>query len=339
MSSILISGTNSFIIKDIYELGNIINRFNLNNDNVQFIGNLNEFSQRMNNSKTYARRIQGNIGESGGKVLRIRNFSDPLDKIFHHLSELPAIRDKNILTDSRFIELFYKIFWAILQGFGLSTVNLHDYIDDFINILNFVTVPNYVLYDCRSTNLYNCGRAMIPLPIPDNYYPSKFVIFNTGADQDVMDQNVIDSYYGIENPEFQVTSEDQIKNLINIYYSKYSKRIINELRKLNVYNIQVLETGLPRTPLEIVFKHQTKPVTVSLKLPIDYPYSKPFGVFNGYSISDTDINMSCRNKIDKPWLPICRIQNILEYLELKFDQGRFDQNILVPTRFSLQNLK
>jgi len=322
MSIVSISDEN-FLIKDIRELGDIITNYNITNDDTLFLYDLNEYSKKMKNEKEYAYKIVELLGK---KVLRKNKHDDKLNTIFRELRLLPHINNAEILYNSVFIELFYKIIWAMLKGFGYATENLYDYIDDFVNILNIITTDEYVIYNCYSTDKYNCGRAMIEI---DNY-PSKFLIFNTGS-EDIMDQNIINKYIGVY--------DDDHKKQIGINeISGFDKRIINRITK-EIKNISssydVLLYQLDgEYPLEINISSEN--INISLKIGVNYPYSKPIGTFNERTISDIDIYDSCKEKL---WSEKCNLKNLVDYLVTKYKNNGFPiiNRIMIPTRFSAES--
>lgn len=320
---------NPKMVNDMRNLGKIIIKYNKNQDDDYFLEELTNFLNTVIiEPKYYAKNVKNEIGMPYGNITvkaeRIVDTNNPVDLILHEMDRIPEIQNKNILENPKFIDLFYNIFWSFLMGIGFSTINLYDYIDKYIYNMNRITRDKYVIYDCRSTDLYNCGRAMLVIPRPDLFHPSKIVVFNTGADEDVMDQGVIDYYLGI-NINFEETPIDI--NLIKRKYPRYGNRIYKELTRMNDYDIQIIETGLSDAPLKVGFRHKNKDITSFLSLPSDYPHKNPFGTYNGMSISDVDVNISCTGESDKGWNPKCNLSTLLNYLENKY-------MIKVPTKES-----
>ena len=314
--SIVDLGARLTIIQDLNLLGKYIKDFNQTNRPDIFLKNIKKLADKTLNSN-YPFIIRNDFGT---KITR--SFGDPLmNKFLNTLDQIPEIKHKNILYDSRFIESFYNIIWPMLQGLGYSTQNFYDFILSIVDIINRITTVNYIIYDCRSTDIYNCGRAMIPLDLP----PSKFLVFNTD-DNTQMDLNVQMSYItSNENPQcldLKEIDETQLKQ----YHPRYYKRILKEIKNLtSEYQIKIVEG------VNILLKHKTLPIQISLALPSDYPNSAPSGIFNGLTISDVDTKKYT-------WSPISNMKTIIDRLVTKYNNEYFKKHLLVPTRVSYEKI-
>jgi len=320
--SILRPRSKLFITSDIEELGEIISQYNQNRNDDLFLRQLALFSERFKDPRSYSRTLVEKLGSK-----QTRTLGDPITSVFDSLYGLPGIENEKILNNPQFIEYFYSIFWTILKAIGYATQNLYDWVEEYIDILNGLTIPNYVIYDCRSTHPYNCGRAMISIEKGS----SRFVVFNTGADEDVMDQNVISDYLG-NTLEIPFKSTSLSPDLFSFY--KKASRIYKELSRLeSEYKIQVLETKNPAAPVKVVMIHRQDPIKIVLHFPTDYPYISPFGSYNGLTISDADILVGCDLKT---YNPRCNIKRIIDYLRAKLGTKQY---IRVPTRGTFDSLK
>ncbi len=328
-----------FMIKDIETLGEIITRYNQSVSSDVFLSDLTQLTNNMGDQTVYARKVRDEIGT---KVIRSANPKDPINQILYSLEDLPEIQDTKILDNNKFIHLFYMIMWTWLKALGYSTQNLYKFIDHYVFNLNKMTRPDYVLYDCQSTDPYNCGRAMIEISTSSSNLPpthvsknSKFLIFNTGADEDAMDQRVVNQYLGLEE-SFEPTGI--IPDMFNNH--KYKKRIVKEISKLvglgdlsgtdkvGEYQTQTLKTGDPNFPTKIVMVGENN---ISFSFPLDYPFSNPIGSYNGLTISDADINWSCS---DVGWNPSCDLKGIIDHLDKKFGN-----KIYIPTKITFDKVR
>lgn len=102
-----------------------------------------------------------------------RNLDDSIMlSVLKELEKIPEIQNKEILYNERFIQAFYNIFWPLLSKLGVGTQNFYQFIEALIYELNRFTVKDYIIYDCHSTDKYNCGRAM-------SIIKKGFLIYNT----------------------------------------------------------------------------------------------------------------------------------------------------------------
>lgn len=239
----------------------IVEEYNKNEKKEEFLPGLNNFIPK---------QIQ--IG-----FKKERNLNDSvLSSFIEELKNIPTINDKKILYDEKFVKQFYRIFWKIISELAIGTQNFYDFIEPIINELNRITVKDYILYDCRSTDKYNCGRAMIEI----NKSPSKFLIFNTD-EKGLMDVNTQLVYSNYKCPEPKIIKIEEIEK----YFPKFGKRIVKEISMLSKkYKVKIIE----KNPIEILLRDEKNIITFSL--PEDYPLSSPSGTFNGRTISEIDID-------------------------------------------------
>ena len=209
------------IINDMELLSTYINEYNLDDDVTKFLSNLKKLSIDIDESK-YSKTMRNQIGF---KVDRdINDPTDPVNQFITKLSNIqPINKNHDILYNDTFIQYFYIIFWNIIQGLGISTQNFYQFIQPIIDNLNNITTDDYVIYDCRSTDNYNCGRAMDII----NIYPSKFLIFNTD-DQAYFDMNVQTLYL-----DHHINQDNNVINDLTGLYPRMHKRISKELSILS----------------------------------------------------------------------------------------------------------
>lgn len=108
--------------------------------------------------------------------------------------------DKGILDDESFIEKFYNFLWMFWQQFGFYSMNIADFLPDFVNHVNTITRPDYMIVRCpkrpnisysnvNETN-YICGRAMLYNVEPNKN--TRLIVFNTIASNNM---NMDTEYY------------------------------------------------------------------------------------------------------------------------------------------------
>lgn len=265
----------------------------------------------------YLRVIANHVGNInykiwGYKIVRDdQNVDDPITQVFNRFDDITPIYDKGILYDERFIKYFYEILWGLLKKIGMATENLHVYVPNFIKNINRITTDNYMIYDCRSTNQYNCGRAMIVVDKNN----SRLLIFNTD-DKGDMDINVQIDYVGASCEKLEPLNIDDIVK----YYGSKHKRILAEIRKLSQkYAISLYDM---KDGIRIV---ATNGDNISFDLPLNYPNEPPSGTFNGLTISDVDILS------DGSWVPSTLLISIVNKIKNK-------GLISVPTKKTLDKI-
>lgn len=213
-----------------------------------------------------------------------RYFDDPvIQKTINILKSIPSIQNKEILYDSSFIKYFYDIFWNLIQRLGIGTQNFYVFIPIIVNELNRITVDNYVVYDCHSTDNYNCGRAMIII----DKSPSRLLIFNTD-ETGHMDVNTQLLY---TSDCKSVNGQEISLNEISLYFPKYYGRIKKEISMIiKKYKVKLrISNGVLKILIPDVF--------ISLTLDSEYPFSSPSGTFKDMTISEIDLNWSDRNTL------------------------------------------
>ena len=225
-------------------MNKIIEDYNLNGNDELFLEQLEAFSFP-----------KYNLG-----FKKDRNLHD-FDRFF---KDIPSIENKNILYDERFIKSFYRIFWGLISNLGIATQNFYIFVPEILENLNRITVTDYVIYDCRSTDYYNCGRAMSII----DKYPSRFLIYN--SDHGYMDLNTQILYN-----QGCIKIEKDKKEVL-------SKRIMKEVALLQKhYSVKVYGRS-------IYLKRDKYKIT--LHLPKNYPFESPYGTFNGRTISEIDLD-------------------------------------------------
>jgi len=263
----------------IQGLKEYIEEYNLNKNKEIFIQNLKKITLKIPKLEFKA----------------VRNLKDPiLTSFIKELNLLPKINEE-ILYDENFVKEFYKIFWSIISKLAIGTENFYDFVSLILNELNRITVPDYIIYDCRSTDNYNCGRAMMEI----NLFPSKFLLFNTD-EKALMDVNTQIFYSNYkenlkkecsksENKnENKINSEEIDENFIKKNYSQYANRILKEILLLKKnFNVSMEKNN---NLVKLVIQNDKNQII--LTLPSNYPSESPFGIFNGRTISDVDLDWS-----------------------------------------------
>ena len=94
-----------------------------------------------------------------------------------------------ILDDEQFIENFYNFVWVFWKYFGYYTMNISDFLNDFVQHINMITRENYVIIKCPqkpnrpnsqvNETAYICGRAMLYDLTPNRN--TRLIVFNTIA--------------------------------------------------------------------------------------------------------------------------------------------------------------
>jgi hypothetical protein len=249
-------------------LRDYIEKYNLNKDDELFINNFKNYSPPKINLD----------------FKKDRKLNDPiLTSFIQELREIPKIKNKEILYKDKFIKEFYRIFWNPIKELAIGTQNFYDFINPIVEELNRITTKDYVIYDCRSTDNYNCGRAMIEI----NLYPSKFLIFNSQDGlMDINTQIFYSNYKKNINRECPSMEENIDKELIVKIYGKYSNRILKEINLLNKkFKVNtVKDKGL----IKLILQDNNNFITFIL--PVNYPFSSPSGTFNGRTISEMDFD-------------------------------------------------
>lgn len=268
--------------------------YNLNQNDEVFINQLENFTPSKINL--------------GFKIVRKANDPD-LNSFIQNLKEIPEIKNKNILYNENFVKQFYRIFWKTISELAIGTQNFYIFIEEIISELNRITTKDYIINDCRSTDNYNCGRAMIEIDL----FPSKFLIFN--SQDGLMDINtqIFYSNYKENLKKECLNKNDKIGNNIDKesilqIYGMYGKRILKEIvlleKKFQVSTIK--NQGL----IELIIKNDKNFIT--FLLPLDYPIGPPSGTFNGRTISEIDIGEG--DKGNKGWRPSNNLNLIIEKL-------------------------
>ena len=239
-------------------MDNIVYEYNINLDDEIFLTKLENFS--------FSFKI------SGFKINR-----DYID--LNELSKIPSIKNKKILYNERFIKSFYRIFWELISKLGIATYNFYDFIDKIVYEMNRITLQDYVISDCHSTDKYNCGRAMMIL---EGNGKTKFIIFN--SDNGIMDINTQLLYLGCE------------KNNLNEKTTIESRRIVKEIQYLSKeFNVKVYQNG---KDIKLVLVNIINPkIVIKINLPEKYPFESPSGTFNDLTISEIDIDWSVEKKL------------------------------------------
>lgn len=208
--------------------------------------------------------------------------------IIKNLEKIPEIKNKKILYDENFIKSFYKIFWNLLSRIAIATENFYIFLPFILYNLNRFTIEDYVINDCRSTDNYNCGRAMSII----KEGVSRFLIYNSINGQ--MDTKTQLLYLQGCN---HLNEEEEEEGM------NYSNRIIKEIELLKKEFIVELKGK------KILLKKGE--YRISFILPKEYPRESPFGFFNGRSISEVDIN----------WFPQRRLIDIANELIIKYESN------------------
>jgi len=272
---------------------NIISEYNLN-------GNVEEFLAKLENFSFY-------LGDLGFKKDREED-DFTLKFRIDELAKIPEIKDKEILNNERFIKNFYRIFWDLISKLGIATQNFYIFIDKIVYQLNRITLPNYVITDCHSTDNYNCGRAMTILE-----GKSKFLIFNTD-DKGYMDTYTQTLYLGCDKLKKDKKSPIKLENLEK-YYGRISKRIEKEINILKKdFNVEAYENI---DGIKLVLINKTLPkILITLNLPLNYPFSGPSGTFKDLTISEIDIDWNERKSL----------KDIVYKLMYKYEKGLFPKH-------------
>lgn len=222
-------------------------------------------------------------------LMQLKKHRNKDDKIINNvimqLKNIPTVLDKDILYNDRFINIFYNIIWDLISKLGIATQNFYEFVPDIISEINRITTSDYFIYDCHSTDYYNCGRAMAVI----NNGLSRFLVFN--SDRGFMDLNTQTMYLGC-SPNTLVKVDDI--NIISNYYGRMTKRINKEIEMLNkYYTLDIYHDGKTITLFIKIGKNLIK-----LNIPTDYPLSPPSGTFNDLTISEAETdNWDPRNKL------------------------------------------
>jgi hypothetical protein len=314
------------LIRDLSQLDNYIKKFNVSGNTNDFLDDLEILSYKTSDS-FYPYIIRSELGT---KI--VRSMEDKsMQSILNYINQLSSIDHKKILDNIEFINTFYNILWPMLQGLGYSTQNIHQFIPSFVGGINKITRPGYIVYDCRSTDVYNCGRAMIPIIGKSK---TKLLIFNTD-DSSQMDPNIYLDFnsqrnehnlteHNLNKQTYNIGDWTHISRIINENY-KYPKRILKELEQLGrEYDVSIDTISLNITLNSI----NNNDITFIIKFPEDYPHSPPSGIFNGLTISDVD-------NYKYNWTPIKNLKIILKNILNKYYNNYYldnNINLKVPTK-------
>lgn len=250
-------------------MNTIISNYNQDNNNLNLLSELKNFNFVINN-----------IG-----FKKDRKSNDPaISNIMTTLKEIPSISNKEILYDEKFVEYFYNIVWDLIQKLGIATQNFYLFVPDIVNELNRITMDNYVLYDCHSTDNYNCGRAMIII----DKYPSKLLIFNTD-ETGHMDVNT-QLLYTLPCSKTNHGQEINI-NDINNYFPQYGNRIKKEINTITI--LRKVKLYILNDKLKIILPE----ANIVLTLDRNYPFSSPSGTYKDMTISEIDLDWSETNTL------------------------------------------
>lgn len=190
----------------------IILSYNVNRDKNKFLDNLKLFSDEL--KKVQFRPIKKNIKDIDEKKF-------PLCCIYE-FKNIPEIKDKDILYENKFINIFQDILEKIIYMIAFYIENIGDFIDILVRFLNNITLKDYIIIDCsmlkKEDYSYNCGRAFIQIKKDK----SRFLVFNTNDDA-TLDANIIKKYSNIEQEYYQNTLifkegniEGDVKSIIDI---------------------------------------------------------------------------------------------------------------------------
>jgi hypothetical protein len=256
----------------------IIFNYNENGDEEKFLKNLDNFSFFIESLKY--------------KMDRERD--DPIILfILKSLEKIPSIKNKKILYNENFVKSFYRIFWHLISKLAIGTQNFYDFIEQIIFQMNRITVKDYVIYDCHSTDKYNCGRAMSII----NKYPSQILVYNTD-NKGHMDTNTQEMYLSCKNTHNKHNIEDVDNKIIEKHYGRFSKRVVKELSQMKEFKIKMEEKT---DGIKFYFLKNKDLITFFLSN--DYPLTSPSGTFNDMTISEIDLdwneNSSLRKIVDK----------------------------------------
>lgn len=276
-----------------------VSEYNKNRNDKEFLTNLKNFSFFMN-------------GFGSLKYKMIRQSNDSTMKfIIKELEKIPKIENEEILYNESFTESFYRIFWDLLSKLGVGTQNFYDFIEALIFQLNRFTTKDYIIYDCHSTDKYNCGRAMSII----NKHPSQFLIYNTD-DKGYMDVNTQMMYLSCENlGDAGKRGKVDIK-IIEKYYGRFAKRILKEINGFKDFQIKMEETN---KGIMLYLSNLKDKNLIRLLIPFDYPSSAPSGTFNDLTISEIDID----------WNPNSSLREIVNRLLAKQKKNEFPKHKLL----------
>lgn len=207
--------------------------------------------------------------------------------------------------------MFYKIIWDLISKLGIATYNFYDFIDRIIAELNRITIPNYFISDCHSTDNYNCARAMMVI----NQNNTRFLIYN--SDRGFMDTNTEMMYLGCDKPDLNklyLDNPEDVK-LITNYYGRISKRIIKEINTLkNEFTVDIYDN---KSGIKIVLKDHANKIVITFTLPLEYPLVPPSGTFNDLTISEAET---------EDWKPQDNLKLIVDKLLYKHNNKMFPRH-------------
>ena len=168
---------------------------------------LEELTQIIERVQTVLPKIYKDTGKENRKrcqgVLTIENTNDNksclLSIFIQHVYE-QINNDQGILDNEKFIEKFYNFLWLFWQQFGFYSLNIADFIHDFVNHVNSITRLDYMIIRCpQKSNIphsgvnetnYICGRAMLYNVEPNKN--TRLIVFNTIASNNM---NMDTDYY------------------------------------------------------------------------------------------------------------------------------------------------
>lgn len=225
------------------------------------------------------------------------------------LRKIPSIKNKKILYNPEFIKTFYRIVWNLISKLSIATQNFYDFLNPIINELNLITIPNYIIFDCHSTDHYNCGRAIMII----DQGPSRFLIFN--SDRGFIDTNTQMMYLGCSVPNLPKLEfpEETIKK----YYGRMSKRVLKEIEILKRdFKVDVYDNN-DNNGIKLVLKDRPNNILVTFILPRDYPSTAPSGTFNDLTISEAET---------ENWSPRDTLKTIVDRLLFKHANKLFPKH-------------
>ena len=336
-------------IKETFiNIGNSISQYNNDNSEEKFIKNLNDnFGRLKEIEKIYKNEFHNMdfnyifAGQMDSKLERDVNFPNltnkkGLDSIYGAVNNYEEIRNKNILYEAKFIEIFYDIIWYLLMLTGFSTKNMGDCINKIVSIFNKFTIYNYFIIDCSfsPSRRYNCGRALIVIS-NDNKTLHKFLIFNTDKNAN-MDYKMITKWNHIKYTIKLISPNDldpKMPNTTRIKkeYAKLSndmKMYKNSSDQIVIFNNEykfILEHNYPkrdRNSYPISFFYKDKEIDLTLLIPEDADMSDfvmtywMFDLINFFEKHNNIKNVYLLNEYD----------NTNDSIKYKQDENEYEYN-------------
>jgi len=169
------------------------------------VGNIHELSP---NEKNKLDTLKSNTNNEFNKRYGFKVKYDDIKKIpiykylLSTIEKYEQIRVHDIVYSQQFNNYFYMLFIPVFRQTGYSIENMHEIIDDMINIFNKFTHKDYIIKQC-ARNDYYCGRAFVPI----NIYPSKFLICNT------VEPALVDKYMPVAYLEKEYELKDKCESI------------------------------------------------------------------------------------------------------------------------------